>query len=352
MTTDTAAPPTEASVITSTADGVGRIELNKPKLINALGLDMVGAIDDALSSWREDDSIRAVLVTGRGERGLCAGGDIKAVYNDIVAGTNENARFWNREYKMNHTISEYPKPYVVIMNGITMGGGVGISGHGSHRIVTDSTKVGMPETGIGLFPDVGGTYLLANAPGELGTHLALTGQPVGPGAALALGLADYYVPDTEVAELIAELSAGGDVETVIDRNAAQAPANELAEAVAWIDECYRHDSAEDIVAALAAHESPEARAAAELIGTKAPTSVKVTLAAIRKAAGMTLAEVLEQDYRVAVALTLRPDLKEGIRAQVIDKDRNPQWTPATLAEVSDETVQDILTTDREDKVFS
>lgn len=350
--TDASAPPMEDSVITSMANGVGRIELNKPKLINALGQDMVGAIDDALQQWREDDSVKTVLVTGRGERGLCAGGDIKAVYNDILAGTDENAKFWNREYKMNHAISEFPKPYVVIMNGITMGGGVGISGHGSHRIVTDSTKVGMPETGIGLFPDVGGTYLLSRAPGELGTHVALTGQPVGPGAALALGLADYYVPDAQVPDLIEELSAGGDVTAVIERFAAEAPADELAESAAWIDECYRGDRVEDIIAALSAHESQDARATAELIGTKAPTSVKVTLAALRSAASMTLAEVLEQDYRTAVALTKRPDLQEGIRAQVIDKDRNPKWSPASLSEVSDATVTDILTTDQAEKVFS
>jgi enoyl-CoA hydratase len=350
--TETTAQAAEGSVITSVSNGVGRIELNKPKLINALSQDMVARIDDALNAWRDDDSVKLVLVTGRGERGLCAGGDIKAVYNDIVAGSDENAKFWNREYKMNHAISEFPKPYVVVMNGITMGGGVGISGHGSHRIVTDSTKVGMPETGIGLFPDVGGTHLLANAPGELGTHLALTGQPVGAGAAIALGLADYFVPDAQIPDLVADLNAGEDLDTVLGKYAAESPENELAEAAGWINECYVGNNAEDIVAALAAHADPSAQATAELIGTKAPTSVKVTLAAVRNAAQMTLADVLEQDYRVAVALTGLPDLKEGIRAQVIDKDRNPKWNPASLSEVSDETVQSILTTDHEDKVFS
>src|SRR5699024_4348327 len=160
--------------------------------------DMVGAIDDALSAWRDDDSVSLVLVTGRGERGLCAGGDIKAVYNDIVAGSDENAKFWNREYKMNCAIPEFPKPYALIMNGIP----------------TEATKVGMPETGIGLFPDVGGTHLLANSPGELGTHLALTGQPVGAGAAIALGLADRFVADAQIPDLIADLTAGQDLDTV------------------------------------------------------------------------------------------------------------------------------------------
>ncbi|RBP62429.1 enoyl-CoA hydratase [Brevibacterium sanguinis] len=351
-TTESPAPPTEPPVITSVSNGVGRIELNRPKLINALSQEMIGLIDDALTAWRDDESVDSVLVTGRGDRGLCAGGDIKAVYADILAGTDENSRFWNREYRMNHAISVFPKPYVVVMKGITMGGGVGISGHGSHRIVTDSTKVGMPETGIGLFPDVGGTHLLARAPGELGTHLALTGLAVGPGAAVALGLADAYVPEADLDDLVAELAAGGDVRTVIDRYAAEPPRSELAESAEWIDECYRGDRAEDIVAALAAHPHPDANAAADLIAAKAPTSVKVTLAALRKAAHMTLAEVLEQDYRVAVAMTERPDLREGIRAQVIDKDRSPRWSPATLAEVDDAAVTRILTADRTEKVFS
>ncbi len=273
MTTDT------STILTSDAGGLGRIELNRPKLINALSLDMVAGIDDALRGWYDDDGVAFVLVTGRGDRGLCAGGDIKAVYTDIVDGSDENARFWNREYRMNAAIAEYPKPYVVVMNGITMGGGVGISAHGSHRIVTDSTKVGMPETGIGLFPDVGGTYLLARAPGELGTHLALTGTAVGPGAAIALGLADHYVPEDDIADLITDLESGGDLETVIARYAAEPPENELAE---------RPPGSTSATGATTPRRSsqpwppmtvPEANAAAELILTKAPTSVKVTLAA-------------------------------------------------------------------------
>ena len=213
--TETTAQAADDSVITSVSNGVGRIELNKPKLINALSQDMVTRIDDALNAWRDDDSVKLVLVTGRGERGLCAGGDIKAVYNDIVAGSDENAKFWNREYKMNHAISEFPKPYVVVMNGITMGGGVGISGHGSHRIATDSTKVGMPETGIGLFPDVGGTHALARIPQPgVGMHLALTGQPIGAGDAIRYGLADTFVPRETIDDLAAALARVDDLARV------------------------------------------------------------------------------------------------------------------------------------------
>src|SRR5699024_1450436 len=214
---DTSAQPAGDSVITSVSNGVGRIELNRPKLINALSQDMVGAIDDALSAWRDDDSVSLVLVTGRGERGLCAGGDIKAVYNDIVAGSDENAKFWNRENKMNFAISEFPKHYVVIMNGITMSGGVGISGHGSHRIATESSEEYMPEIGSCLLSGVGGTHLLADSTGVLGTHLSLTGQPVGAGGVIALGLAVRFVADAQIPDLIADLTAGQGLDTVLVR---------------------------------------------------------------------------------------------------------------------------------------
>ena len=337
------------SVITSVTNGVGRIELNKPKLINALSQDMVARIDEALNAWRDDDSVKLVLVTGRGERGLCAGGDIKAVYNDIVAAP---MRMRNSGTRIQDELRDLgvPKPYVVVMNGITMGGGVGISGHGSsHRHRFDGSACLRPESGSSRrrrHP------LLANGPGELGTHLALTGQPVGAGTAITLGIADYFVPDAQIPDLIADLTAGEDLESVLGKYPGEAPADDLAEAADWINACYVGDDAEAIVAALAAHENPDAKSTAELIKTKAPTSVKVTLAAIRNAEKMTLDEVLEQDYRVAVTLTGLPDLKEGIRAQVIDKDRNPQWNPASLAEVSDEQVHSILTTDQEDKVFS
>ncbi len=343
----------DALVITRVVNGLGRIELNKAKAINALGRDMVASIDSALNEWRDDDAVAAVLITGRGDRGLCAGGDIKAIYQDLVAGTSESQDFWAEEYRMNFDIANYPKPYIAIMHGITMGGGVGVSVHGSHRVVTETTKLGMPETGIGLFPDIGGTYLLAQTPGEIGMYMGLTGLPIGPGAALAHGLADTFVPQDKVGELVAALEADGTkaVETLATF-AADAPANELAEAEAWINTCFAHDSVEAIIAALLAHGDEDAAKTAEVIKSKSPQSLAVTFEMIRTAKTMTLQEVLERDLRAGTEIAARPDLREGIRAQVIDKDRNPQWNPATLGEVEQAEVDAILNTEQDRKVFS
>lgn len=343
----------DALVITRVVNGLGRIELNKAKAINALGRDMVASIDSALNAWRDDDAVAAVLITGRGDRGLCAGGDIKAIYQDLVAGTSESQDFWAEEYRMNFDIAGYPKPYIAIMHGITMGGGVGVSVHGSHRVVTETTKLGMPETGIGLFPDIGGTYLLAQTPGEIGMYMGLTGLPIGPGAALAYGLADTFVLQEKVEELISALEADGTkaVETLASF-AGEAPANELAEAEAWINTCFAHDSVEAILAALLAHGDEDAAKTAEVIKAKSPRSLAVTFEMIRTAKTMTLQEVLERDFRAGTEIAARPDLREGIRAQVIDKDRNPQWNPATLGEVEQAEVDAILNTEQDRKVFS
>lgn len=343
----------DALVITRVVNGLGRIELNRAKAINALGRDMVAAIDAALNAWRDDDAVSAVLITGRGERGLCAGGDIKAIYEDLVAGTQESVDFWAEEYRMNFDIANYPKPYIAIMHGITMGGGVGVSVHGSHRVVTETTKLGMPETGIGLFPDIGGTHLLAQTPGEIGMYMGLTGLPIGAGAALAYGLADTFVPQEKIEELITALEADGThaVET-LESFSGEAPANELAEAEAWINTCFAHDSVEAIVAALLAHGDADAAATAEVIQAKSPQSLAVTFEMIRTAQAMSLQEVLERDLRAGAEIAARPDLREGIRAQVIDKDRNPQWNPATLGEVEQAEVDAILNTEQDRKVFS
>ncbi|WP_280260031.1 3-hydroxyisobutyryl-CoA hydrolase, partial [Nocardia abscessus] len=187
----------EPEVLFEQRDGLGLITLNRPKAINALNHPMALAITDALRAWAEDDAVRTVVVTGAGERGLCAGGDIVAIHADAKSGAagvdSPTGRFWRDEYVLNALIGRYPKPYVVVMDGIVMGGGVGLSGHGSHRIVTERSKIGMPEVGIGFVPDVGGTYLLARTPGEIGTHVALTTARMSAGDAIAAGLADLIV---------------------------------------------------------------------------------------------------------------------------------------------------------------
>ncbi|MEU2178872.1 enoyl-CoA hydratase/isomerase family protein [Nocardia sp. NPDC019219] len=329
-------------VLLERRDGLGLITLNRPKAINALNHSMALAITGALREWAEDDSVRTVVVTGAGERGLCAGGDIVAIHADAKNGANTadsaTGRFWRDEYVLNALIGRYPKPYVVIMDGIVMGGGVGLSGHGSHRIVTERSKIGMPEVGIGFVPDVGGTYLLARTPGEIGTHVALTTARMSAGDAIAAGFADYFVASEDLPALLETLRTES-ADIAIAKFATDAPESALAAGQSWIDECYGADSVEEIVARLQAHESPEARAAATEILAKSPVALKVTLRSLRAArTAPSLEAVLNEEYRVSIASLSSHDLVEGIRAQVIDKDRNPRWSPATLEAVTDAQV--------------
>ena len=205
----TSTGPDDAPVLVRVHDGIGHLTLNRPKAINALSHEMVGLMQAALDGWAGDDAVRVVVIDGAGERGLCAGGDVRALHDAAKAGDESlPATFWTEEYRLNSALSRYPKPVVGIMDGICMGGGVGITAHGSHRVVTERSKVGMPEVGIGFIPDVGGTYLLSRAPGELGTHLALTGAPVGGADAVLCGMADHYVPSANLPELVDALSSG------------------------------------------------------------------------------------------------------------------------------------------------
>lgn len=347
----------DATVITEQTGALGHIRLNKPRAINALSTDMIELIDAALNAWETDDSVQAVLITGAGERGLCAGGDIKQVYTSVVNKDDGSARFFATEYAMNHHIASYPKPYVAFMDGITMGGGVGVSAHGSVRVVTETTKIGMPETGIGLFPDVGVTSLLTAMPSHIGMYLGLTGLPVGAGEALAYGLADHFVAHAQLDALHAQLrEAPAEAPAVVADFAAQfapeAPDNALAADEQWIATCFAQDSVLAIIAALRAHGDEKATQTADLLETRSPRSLAVTFEMIRSAPTMTLTDVLERDYRAALNIAAHPDLREGVRAQVIDKDRNPTWQPATLAGVDPHEVRDILDHQQPQKVFS
>ncbi|MFJ8165779.1 enoyl-CoA hydratase/isomerase family protein [Streptomyces sp. NPDC096136] len=332
----------EPPVLLRTEGHAAYITLNRPKALNALSHSMVLRIEEALTAWSDDSSVELVVLGGAGERGLCAGGDIRAIHEDARTGGTASADFWRDEYRLNALIARYPKPYVALMDGIVMGGGVGVSAHGSVRIVTERSKVAMPETGIGFVPDVGGTYLLALAPGELGTHLALTGASIGAADALLCGLADHFVPAAALPVLVREL-AEDSVPVVLERHVAGPPgppAGGLASAREWIDHCYAAETAEEIVARLLASGVPAAKDAADTLLSKSPTAVKVTLAALRRARRLgPLERVLEQEYRVSCAALASPDLVEGIRAQVIDKDRDPHWSPAALEDVTPADVE-------------
>ncbi|WP_396136706.1 enoyl-CoA hydratase/isomerase family protein [Arthrobacter sp. AB6] len=321
-----------AEVLFERRGRLGVVTLNRPKAVNALTAGMVGALLEQLTLWADDDGVATVLVQGAGSRGLCAGGDIVAIYEDMLAGGDRTAHFWETEYQVNSLIARYPKPYVALMDGLVLGGGVGISAHGSVRVVTERTRTGMPETTIGFAPDVGGTFLLSRAPGETGTHAALTGAHLTAADALFLGLASHFVPSEKLPALVAALD-DETADAAVERYREEAPPSVLAGQRDWIDSCYASDDAEEIVRRLRAHGGVEAAAAADTIEAKSPTSVKVTLASLRRVKGRTLDEALVQEYRVGLRFLSAPDFREGIRAQVVDKDRNPRWKPPTLAEV-------------------
>ncbi|BBG04966.1 MULTISPECIES: enoyl-CoA hydratase/isomerase family protein [Pseudonocardia] len=331
--------------------GIGRIVLDRPKAINALTHEMVLTIDATLRAWATDDGVGAVVLTGAGERGLCAGGDIRGIHADAQVGGAATRDFWRDEYHLNALIGRYPKPYVAVMDGLVMGGGVGVSGHASHRIVTERTRLGMPEVGIGLVPDVGGTWLLSRASGELGLYAALTGAVLGAGDALAMGFADWYLPTGKLPALMSALAdlrvpaaelpeaLGGLLQDLAEPE----PEPELSAYRWWIDRCFEAPTAEEIVHRLATSGVSEAEDTAKTIGQKSPSCVKVALAAIRRARShRSLSEALNQEYRVSLRCLAAPDLVEGIRAQVIDKDRTPRWNPAVLEQVDDATVEGYL----------
>ncbi|MFJ8942887.1 enoyl-CoA hydratase/isomerase family protein [Streptomyces sp. NPDC102395] len=337
-------PGAEEPVLLRTRGRAAHLVLNRPKALNALSHTMVRRIDEALTAWEHDPAVETVVITGAGERGLCAGGDIRSIHADARDGDGSaSAAFWHDEYRLNARIARYPKPYVAVMDGIVMGGGVGVSAHGSVRVVTERSRVAMPETGIGFVPDVGGTHLLAQAPGELGTHLALTGAQIGAGDALLCSLADHFVPSGAIPGLLDDL-ADLPVPEALARHAENPPPGELAGRREWIDSCYAADSVEEIVRRLLAHGDPTAEETARTLLTKSPTALKVTLAALRRARRLGgLERVLDQEYRVSCAALSTHDLVEGIRAQVVDKDRAPRWSPAGLADVTDADVERFFT---------
>ena len=311
-------------------DRAGRITLNRPEALNALTLPMVKAVDAALTAWTNDTAVSQVVIDAAGKRAFCAGGDIRMLYEAARTGDVAAARaFFAAEYAMNARIARFPKPYIAIMDGLVMGGGVGISAHGSVRVATERTVLAMPETGIGLFPDVGATWLLGRA-GALGMHLALTGARIDAHQAIRAGLADAVVPSIEVPALIRRLTtAHADVRGLAD------PGSQPVGPTAWMELCYGHDSVEAIVAALAGHPDQDAQSAAREIATKSPSSLKVTLRALREAAAMPgLEQALAQELVLATSCMRSHDFVEGVRAAVIDRDRQPRWQPARLEDVT------------------
>jgi enoyl-CoA hydratase len=322
---------------------LGRILLNRPRTINVLNEVMVASIIAQLQEWAVDDAVLAVSVQGAGERGLCAGGDVRALRTIVMAGSGEAVRFWAHEYRMNAAIASYPKPFVAFMDGVVMGGGVGLSAHGSLRLVTERARVAMPETTIGFSPDDGSLFLLSRAPGEIGTHLAMTGLPVGGADAIHCGLADALIHSKDIPGILARLAAGESLDARVGDTTA---VGDLAAARDWIDSCYAGNDAYAILTALRAHPAPGAQHAADVLATRSPMAVCVALEAIRRASRMdTLAQVLEQDLTLGGAMADSLDFVEGVRALLVDRDSAPRWQHRSLAEVDAAEVAGLFTGD-------
>jgi enoyl-CoA hydratase len=322
----------------------GHITMNRPAALNALTYPMVGAIWRALLQWRDDPAVALVILDGAGERGLCAGGDVRSLYDSRGEGSGLARRFWTEEYRLNALIGRYGKPFVALQDGIVMGGGIGLSGHASHRIVTERSLLAMPETSIGLIPDVGGTWLLARAPGETGTYLGLTGARMNAADAIYAGFSDAMVPAASLAALVAELAGSNrPVDGVIGEMKREPEPGELGQHRAEIDAAFRFDTVEAIQSALAAMPGTWARETLSGFAVRSPLSMKATLAAIRNARRLgSLEEALEAEYRLTVRLFERGEFLEGVRALLVDKDKSPRWNPPRLADVTPAMIAALL----------
>ncbi|MBB3442896.1 enoyl-CoA hydratase/isomerase family protein [Rhizobium sp. BK379] len=335
----------QSEVIVERRGTAGLIRLNRPKALNSLTIPMVRTIAAALDEFAGDQAVASVLVMGEGERGFCAGGDIRAIHMSGRSGDGLAETFWREEFRLNHRIASYPKPYVALMDGITMGGGVGLASHGRHRIVTERTRLAMPETGIGYFPDVGATWLLPRTPGESGTWMALTGLDINASDAIYTGLADVYISSSRLEEAVhrlTNLSAGSssdDVDAVLRDLSEQVDEGRLQANAAMIDRAFHFNRVEDIASALAAEEGEFAAETRRVMLTRSPTSLKLALRLLRAGRqSRTLGECLARELGACMHVLHGPDFYEGVRAAVIDKDRNPKWSPPTIALVNDEMI--------------
>ncbi len=320
-------------------NGIASVILNRPKALNALTHGMCVDLRARLRQWASDADIRAVVVRGAGDRAFCAGGDIRKLYEEGQAGGEYPGRFYRDEYRLNAAVYHFPKPYVALLNGIVMGGGVGVSIHGRRRVVTDATLFAMPETGIGLFPDVGGTYFLPRCPGEIGMYLGLTGARLKAADMLYAGLGDAYVPTGRLAELEAALRTdSADVERTIERFAESPGAPPLAPHRAAIDRHFSHASVEAILDSLEGDGSEWAAKTAQTIRTKSPTSLKITFRQIRAGGERDFDDCMRLEWRMVNRVIAGHDFYEGTRAVVIDKDQAPKWRPASLEKVGTDDV--------------
>lgn len=315
----------------------GILTLNRPRVLNALSIPMFALLHARLREWADDPRVRVVVVRGAGERAFCAGGDVRAVY-EARGDDAYMDRVYRIEYELDEYIARYPKPYVALMSGVTMGGGCGISVHGRHRVVTETTKLAMPEAALGLFPDVGSSHFLARCPGHTGMLLALTGLRVDGADAVHLGLADALVSSGRLDDLVEALARTGDADTAVAMCARPSPPTRLLADRSGIDACFGRDSVAAIVGALRGVDDPWAREAGRAIAAASPTSLEIAFRNLREAPGRSLRECLTTDFRISQRLMRMPDYFEGARAIVVDKDRDPRWRPSRIEDVDPRVV--------------
>jgi len=333
----------EGALIVRREGAAGIIRLNRPKAINAVTLAMFRGVDKALDQFEADPAVGLILLEGAGDRGLCAGGDIRALYDSSRANGDLGKILWREEYILNARIAKFAKPYVAFMDGIVMGGGVGLSAHGAHRVVTERTKLAMPEVGLGFFPDVGGTWLLPHSPGEIGTYFGLTGQTMNGPDAIYARFADAVVPSSKLGalrEALVSLRAGvssTEVKAVIDRFATGETSGPVAAIRSQIDRWFAFDQMGEIINALKRDGSELAQSTLKTLNEKSPRGMVVTLKLLRLArSSCSLEECLVREYRAALEVFRSDDFREGVRAAVIDKDRNPRWSPPRVEDVTPE----------------
>lgn len=330
----------DAEILTRIENGVGRIMLNRPKAIHALNRAMCEAMIEALLAWRDDAAVRSILIDHAGERGFCAGGDIRMIA-DSGAGDGVDARaFFLIEYRLNDLMFGYPKPITAIVDGIVMGGGVGISEPADVRIATERTTYAMPETGIGLYPEVGGGWFLSRLPGQTGVWIGLTGARLKAADTVALGIHTHFVPSDGLEALKTDLLAeAADPAAVVARHAGDAGAAPLLPRREAIDRLFAFDTVEDIFAALEADGSDWALGQLAILKTKSPTSLKVTLRHIREGAKVaSFSDNMAVEYAVSGRIGATHDFQEGVRAVIVDKDNAPKWSPADLSGVTPQTL--------------
>lgn len=333
----TASPNEESQIILNHAGRGIQVTLNRPRAINALTTDMLSVIQGALTML-ENGEADVMLIDGAGERGLCAGGDVTM---NLRFNRDQMADFWLQEHDIIRRISQAKAPIVTFQDGITMGGGVGLSAHAQFRIVTERTRMAMPETRIGFIPDVGGSLLFSQAPGRLGLHLALTAGDMSGPDAIACGFSDTYVESQHLAALKEQLLHGtGDIASTIEQFATSAPDSQVLAQRSWIDEAYVGDTVAEILNNLEARQEPEAAKAAGAIRQMSPNALEMARFAYHRAKQLDdLDQVLAMELAIGKEMFDTPDMQEGVRAHIVDKDRNPRWQPATLDGVDHEWIQ-------------